>query len=62
MLHVYCSDCGRSAEAADAFDVIRVNKWKFEVQRNRHGKIIAKLWHCEQCKCRNKRPSQAPTV
>lgn len=55
----HCSHCGDAVQAADAFDIIRLNKWKLEVQRNRKGKIITTIWHCSRCKAGN-RQSQAP--
>lgn len=62
MYRAYCSDCGHTIETSDAFEVIHTHKWKLELQRNRRGKIMATIWHCRDCKGKNKRPSQAPQV
>lgn len=55
-----CSRCGVVTHAPDAFDVISVQKWKFEIQRNRNGKIVDRTWQCPTCKKKGRRQSQAP--
>lgn len=55
----YCALCGVATHGADAFDVIKNQHWKFNVERDRHDRIVGKSWHCADCKNKgkNSRPS-----
>lgn len=49
----YCALCGVATHGVDAFDVIKTQHWRFNVERDRHDRIVGKSWHCKTCKCKN---------
>lgn len=51
----YCALCGLATHGVDAFDVIKTQHWRFNIERDRHDRIVGKSWHCTSCK--NSQPS-----